>query len=74
LASIRWLFDVMTPETPKKPTPADLLAEFEPAKHRHGSEDRAWDDAPRGRERNEPFACFTEWASEIDRTGYADVA
>jgi hypothetical protein len=64
----------MAPETPKKPPPADLLAEFDPAKHRHGSEDRAWDDAPRGRERNDPFACFTEWASEMDRKGYADVA
>jgi len=34
----------------KKPTLAELLAGFDPAMHRHGPEERSWDDAPRGRE------------------------
>ena len=34
----------------KKPTLAELLATFDPSKHRHGPEDRPWDDAPTGHE------------------------
>lgn len=41
---------VVTVTCPKKPTLAELLAGFDPAKHRHGPEERPWDDAPRGRE------------------------
>jgi antitoxin PrlF len=41
---------VVTVTSEKKPTLAELLAGFDPAKHRHGPEERPWDDAPRGRE------------------------
>lgn len=41
---------VVTVTSPKKPTLAELLAGFDPAQHRHGPEERPWDDAPRGRE------------------------
>ena len=34
----------------RKLTLTDLLAGFDPAKHRHSAEDRTWDDDSRGRE------------------------
>ena len=34
----------------RKPTLSELLAGFDPARHRHSAEDRVWDDAPRGKE------------------------
>jgi antitoxin PrlF len=41
---------VITMIPAKKPTLTELLAGFDPTKHRHGPEDRPWDDAPRGLE------------------------
>jgi len=41
---------VVTVTSAKKPTLAELLAGFDPTKHRRGPEERPWDDAPRGRE------------------------
>jgi antitoxin PrlF len=41
---------VVTVASGKKPTLTELLAGFDPAKHRHGPKERIWDDAPRGRE------------------------
>ena len=35
----------------RKPTLTELLARFDPARHRHSPDERAWDDAPAGRER-----------------------
>ncbi len=34
----------------RKPTLTELLAGFDPVKHRRGPEERVWDDAPRGKE------------------------
>jgi len=34
----------------KKRTLSDLLAGFDPARHRHDEQERPWDDAPKGRE------------------------
>jgi bifunctional DNA-binding transcriptional regulator/antitoxin component of YhaV-PrlF toxin-antitoxin module len=33
-----------------RPTLEELLAGFDPTKHRHKPEERIWDDSPRGRE------------------------
>ena len=41
---------VVTLRSARKPTLTELLAGFDPERHRHSSDDRAWDDAPRGRE------------------------
>jgi len=41
---------VVTIRSAKKPTLTELLAGFDPAKHRHQPEERDWDDAARGRE------------------------
>lgn len=41
---------VVTLRSAKKPTLTELLAGFDPEKHRHSAEERVWDDAPRGRE------------------------
>lgn len=41
---------VVTLCSARKPTLTELLAGFDPAKHRHSGEEREWDDAPRGRE------------------------
>jgi AbrB family looped-hinge helix DNA binding protein len=35
----------------QKPTLTELLARFDPARHRHSPKERAWDDTPAGRER-----------------------
>lgn len=40
----------VTVESGRKPTLSELLAGFDPAKHRHGREERSWDDEPRGAE------------------------
>ncbi len=34
----------------RKPTLTELLAGFDPARHRHSPEERVWDDAARGKE------------------------
>lgn len=34
----------------KKRTLSDLLAGFDPDRHRHEEQERPWDDAPKGRE------------------------
>ena len=34
----------------RKPTLSELLAGFDPARHRHSVEERVWDDASRGKE------------------------
>ena len=41
---------VVTLRSARKPTLDELLAEFDPAKHRHSAEERVWDDLPRGKE------------------------
>lgn len=41
---------VVTIRSAHKPTLTELLQGFDPEKHRHGPEDRFWDDEPRGRE------------------------
>jgi antitoxin PrlF len=41
---------VVTVTSARKPTLVELLAGFDPAKHRRGADERPWDDAPRGRE------------------------
>jgi AbrB family looped-hinge helix DNA binding protein len=41
---------VVTVASARKPTLAELLAGFDPEKHRRGAEERPWDDTPRGRE------------------------
>jgi AbrB family looped-hinge helix DNA binding protein len=41
---------VVTLRSARKPTLTELLAGFDPAKHRHTPEERVWDDAPRGKE------------------------
>lgn len=41
---------VVTVRSARKVTLADLLAGFDPAKHRHSGAEREWDDNPRGRE------------------------
>lgn len=41
---------VVTLRSARKPTLTELLAGFDPAKHRHAPEERVWDDAPRGKE------------------------
>jgi bifunctional DNA-binding transcriptional regulator/antitoxin component of YhaV-PrlF toxin-antitoxin module len=41
---------VITVTSSRKPTLAELLAGFDPAKHRHGPQERFWDDVPRGGE------------------------
>jgi len=41
---------VVTVRSAYKPTLTELLAGFDPAKHRYTPEERKWDDAPRGRE------------------------
>ena len=41
---------VVTVASAKKPTLSELLAGFDPEKHRHGPDERPWDDAPKGRE------------------------
>jgi hypothetical protein len=38
---------VVTVASAKKPTLTELLAGFDPAKHRHEPEERVWDGAPR---------------------------
>ncbi|HSV29990.1 MAG TPA: AbrB/MazE/SpoVT family DNA-binding domain-containing protein [Candidatus Omnitrophota bacterium] len=40
---------VIRPFKPKKKL-SDLLAAFDPGKHRHGADERPWDDAPAGSE------------------------
>ena len=34
----------------RKPMLTELLAGFDPARHRHADDERVWDDAPVGRE------------------------
>lgn len=41
---------VVTIRSAYKTTLTELLASFDPAKHRHAAEERTWDDPPRGRE------------------------
>jgi len=41
---------VLTLRSTRKPSLGELLAGFDPAKHRHTPEERVWDDAPRGKE------------------------
>ncbi|HIJ39376.1 MAG TPA: AbrB/MazE/SpoVT family DNA-binding domain-containing protein [Rhodospirillaceae bacterium] len=41
---------IVTLRSMRKPSLGDLLAGFDPAKHRHTPEERAWDDAPQGKE------------------------
>ena len=41
---------VVTVASARKPTLSELLAGFDPEKHRRGPEERPWDDTPRGRE------------------------
>ncbi len=41
---------VITMRSARKVSLAELLAGFDPSKHRHSPEDRVWDDPPRGRE------------------------
>ncbi len=41
---------VVTLRSARKPTLTELLAGFDPAKHRHTPDERVWDDAPRGKE------------------------
>lgn len=43
--------DTVILESARKPTLSELLAGFDPEKHRHGPAERPWDDAPIGRER-----------------------
>src|SRR5579862_6839445 len=38
------------PAASKQPTLSELLARFDPTKHRYGSEERFWDDEPQGLE------------------------
>ena len=41
---------VVTLRSARKPTLSELLAGFDPARHRHTAEERVWDDEPRGNE------------------------
>jgi len=41
---------VVTLISAKKPTLSELLAKFDPKKHRRESGERPWDDPPKGRE------------------------
>ncbi len=41
---------VVTVSSAYQPSLTELLAGFDPEKHRHSAEERSWDDAPRGRE------------------------
>jgi len=41
---------VLLVRSARKPTLDELLAAFDPAKHRHTAEERVWDDEPRGKE------------------------
>ncbi|MBM3580832.1 MAG: AbrB/MazE/SpoVT family DNA-binding domain-containing protein [Alphaproteobacteria bacterium] len=43
--------ETVTLVSAKKPTLTELLAGFDPARHRHAPEERGWDDAPVGREK-----------------------
>lgn len=43
--------NVITLVSAKKPRLSELLAEFDPKRHRHNAEERVWDDLPKGRER-----------------------
>jgi AbrB family looped-hinge helix DNA binding protein len=42
--------EAVTVASAKKPTVAELVAGFDPAKHRHEPDERPWDDVARGRE------------------------
>jgi len=37
-------------QSAKKPSLRELVAGFDPERHRHAPEERVWDDAPKGRE------------------------
>ena len=41
---------IVTLRSARKPTLGELLAGFDPAKHRHSAEERVWDDQPQGKE------------------------
>jgi AbrB family looped-hinge helix DNA binding protein len=43
--------ETVTLVSARKPTLTELLAGFDPARHRHAADERVWDDAPAGRER-----------------------
>ena len=43
--------ETVTLVSAKKPTLTELLAGFDPARHRHAADGRVWDDAPVGREK-----------------------
>ena len=41
---------VLTLRSARKPSLGELLAGFDPEKHRHAADERVWDDAPCGKE------------------------
>jgi len=41
---------MLTLRSARKPSFGELLAGFDPAKHRHGPDERLWDDSPLGKE------------------------
>jgi hypothetical protein len=41
---------MLTLRSARKPSLGELLAGFDPAKHRHGPDERLWDDSPLGKE------------------------
>lgn len=41
---------VVTIQSARKPTLRELVAGFDPDRHRHAPEERPWDDASKGRE------------------------
>jgi len=45
-----WEDGTVTLRAARKPTLTELLAGFDPEKHRHSADERPWDDAPRGEE------------------------
>ncbi|HYE52213.1 MAG TPA: AbrB/MazE/SpoVT family DNA-binding domain-containing protein [Azospirillaceae bacterium] len=48
--SITYSDGVVTLRSARKPTLTDLLAGFDPGRHRHSEEERVWDDGARGKE------------------------
>jgi len=41
---------IITVASARKPTLSELIAGFDPKRHRHGQDERSWDDSPRGLE------------------------